>query len=206
MIVRWCISVLIFSLTLFGVVSQQQIMVANQEIVLHFKDVDLTSQQTENTVAIVKQQLHDLGAENIQVLTLEIGKLKITYYSDAEVSSIKKIFSEEQNLPLHLTTQTKREKTSNLPFEDSNIINYNLDVYEIQNGQDSGWGFDGAISLEVEPKSDRFLDPNYFSCADAQYQHENYLIKVVYKIRRAITIQLNDPLHTTPEVRAGPIC
>lgn len=205
MIARWYISVLIFSLTLFGAVSQQQILVPNQEIVLQFEDVDLTSKQTENTVAIVKQQLQDLGAENIQVLSLENGTLKITYYSDAQVSSIKETFSEENNLALHLTSQIQDEDSSSFPFEESNI-SYNLDVYEIQNGHDSGWGFDGAISLEFEPKSDRFLDPNDLSNQHVVYQYEDYLIQVAYKTCREITIQISDPLHTIPEVRAGPIC
>jgi len=205
MIARWCISVLIFSLTLFGVVAQQHILVPNQEIVLQFEDVDLTSKQTENTVAIVKQQLQDIGAENIQVLSLENGTLKITYYSDTEVAIIKETFSEENNLVIHLTTQTQDEDSSNFPFEESNI-SYNLDVYEIQNGHDSGWGFDGAIGLEFEPKSDRFLDPNYPSIEHIGYQYEDYLIQVAYKTRREITIQISDPLHTIPEVRAGPIC
>ena len=121
MIARWCISVLIFSLTLFGVFSQQQILVPNQEIVLQFEDVDLTSKQAENTVAIVKQQLQDLGAENIQVFSLENGKLKITYFSDSEVASIKETFSEESNLTLHLTSQIQDEDASRFPFEESNI-------------------------------------------------------------------------------------
>ena len=205
MIARWCISVLIFSLTLFGVVSQQQNLVPNQEIVLQFEDVDLTSKQTENTVAIVKQQLQALGAKNIQVLSLENGKLKITYFSDAEVASIKETFSEENNLALYITNQTYDSDSSSLPLEESNI-SYNLNVYEIQKGQDSGWGFDSAIGLEVEPKSDRFLDPNYLSNKHDGYQKEEYLIQVAYKSRREITIQISDPLHTFPEVRAGPIC
>ena len=205
MIARWCISVLIFSLTLFGVVSQQQILVPNQEIVLLFQDVDLTSKQTENTVAIVKQQLYDLGAENIQVLSLENGKLKITYYSDTDIASIKEIFSEENNVALHLTSQNQDEDSSSFPFEEANI-SYNLDVYEIQNGQNSGWDFDGAIGLELEPKSDRFLDPNYLSNEHVGYQYEENQIRVAYKIRKHITIQISAPLHTIPEVRAGPIC
>ena len=205
MMARWCISVLIFSLTLFGVVSQQQILLPNQEIVLQFEDVDLTSKQAENTVAIVKQQLQDLGAENIQVFSLENGKLKITYFSDSEVASIKETFSEESNLTLHLTSQIQDEDASRFPFEESNI-SYNLDVYEIQNGFEYGWGFDGAIGLEFEPKSDRFLDPNDLSHEYIGYQYEDYLIQVAYKIRREITIQISDPLHIIPEVRAGPIC
>ena len=202
MIARWCISVLIFSLTLFGVVSQQQVVVANQEIVLQFEDVDLTSEQTENTVANVKQQLQNLGAEKIQVLSQGGSKLKITYYSDADISSIKETLAKEHSLALQVTTQ---DKTSNFPFEDDHV-SYNLDVYEIQQGQYSGWDFDGAITLKAEPKSDRFLDPNNLTVENFGYHYEDNLIKLAYRIRREITIQIGDPLHTIPEVRAGPIC
>ncbi len=196
MIARWCISVLIFSLTLFGVVSQQQISVPNQEIVLLFQDVDLTSKQTENTVAIVKQQLFNLGAENIQVLSLENGKLKITYYSDTDIASIKEIFSEENNVALHLTSQNQDEDSSSFPFEEANI-SYNLDVYEIQNGQNSGWDFDGAIGLELEPKSDRFLDPNYLSNEHVGYQYEENQIRVAYK-KSVNILRYKLVLHYTP--------
>ncbi|WP_396603186.1 hypothetical protein [Algibacter sp. R77976] len=202
MIARWCISVLIFSLTLFGVVSQQQITVPNQEIVLQFQDVDLTSIQAENTVANVKQQLQDVGAKNIHVLSQGNGKLKITYYSAADITSIKETLAKENSLELQLTDQNK--ESSNFPFEDNNI-SYNLDVYEIQKGQPSGWDFDGAISLDIEPKSDRFLDPNNLSIQNISYHHQDNLIQLAYKICRAITIQISEPLHTIPEVRAGPI-
>ncbi|MGB5419230.1 hypothetical protein [Algibacter sp.] len=190
---------------MFGVVSQQQIAVANQEIILQFQNADLTSRQTETTVANVKQQLQDLGAENINVLSLENGKLKITYFSDADIVSIKETLSDANHVALHLTPSTSQEKDSkNYPFEDSNI-SYNLDVYEIQNGHNSGWGFDGAISLEIESKTDRFLDPNYLSVGSLVYQYEENQIQVTYKIRRDVTIQISNPLHIIPEVRAGPI-
>ena len=205
MIARWCISVLIFSLTLFGVVSQHQISVPNQEIVLQFEDVDLTSEDAENTVAIVKKQLQDLGAKNIKVLSQEKGKLKITYYSDAGIARIKKTFSKENSLTLHITSQTQDNESSKLPG-DENSISYNLDVYEIQKGHHSGWDLDGTFILEFEPKSNRFLDPNYLSIDNVGYEYEDSLIKVAYKIRKHITIQLSEPLHSKPEVRAGPIC
>ena len=205
MIARWCISVLIFSLTLFGAVSQQQILVPNQEIVLQFQDVDLTSNQTDNTVATVKQQLKTLGAENIQVLALENGILKITYYSDADIASIKETFSEESTIALHLSAHTQDKDSSSFPFEESNVT-YNLDVYEIQNGSASGWDFDGVIGLDVESKSNRFLDPNYLFIENVGYKYQDNLLEVSYRVRREITIQLSDPLHSIPEVRAGPIC
>ena len=203
MIARWCISVLIFSLTLFGVISQHQIAKPNQEIVLQFQDVHLTSKQTENTVAIVKQQLQDLGAKNIKVLSQGNSKLKITYFSNTDIISIKKVLSEDNCVALQLKTQAK--EPSNFPFQD-NELTYNLDVFEIQKDQNSGWDLDGAISLEVEPKSDRFVDPNYLFIENIGYQYQENLLQIAYKIRKEVTLQISDPLHIIPEVRAGPIC
>ncbi|PWH83336.1 hypothetical protein DIS18_01930 [Algibacter marinivivus] len=204
MIARWCISILIFGLTLFGVVSQQQITVPNQEIVLQFEDVNLTPNQTENAVAAIKYQLQGLGAENIKVLTLQEGKLKITYFSDADIASIKQLFLDQETLALQLTSQSQDKDSSKLPFQESNI-SYDINIYEIQNGQHSGWDFDGAISLDVEVKSDRFIDPNYVSTGSVDHDYTNTLTHVTYKIRKAITIQISDPLHKIPEVRAGPL-
>ncbi|MEP3837902.1 MAG: hypothetical protein ABJM36_09650 [Algibacter sp.] len=201
MIARWCISILIFSLTLFGAVSQQQMVVANQEIVLQFQDTDLTSYQTENTVAALTLQLQDLGAQKIQVLSKANGTLKITYYSDADITSIKQTLVKESQLSVKLTTQN--QDSSQFPFNDSDV-SYNLDVYEIHKGQDSGWDFDGAISLEVKVKTDRFLDPNLLTSGHLAFLNEENLLRVAYKIRREVTIQLSNPLHTIPEVRAGP--
>ncbi|XMO85279.1 hypothetical protein AAFN75_10815 [Algibacter sp. AS12] len=203
MIARWCISILIFSLTLFGAVSQQQMVVANQEIVLQFQDADLTSYQTENTVAALTLQLQDLGAQKIQVLSKANGTLKITYYSDADITRIKQTLAKESQLLLKLTAQDK--DASQFPFNDSDV-SYNLDVYEIHKGQDSGWDFDGAISLEVKVKSDRFLDPNFLSVGHLAHSYQENLLQVVYKNSREVAIQLSSPLHTIPEVRAGPKC
>jgi regulator of replication initiation timing len=204
MLARWCISVLILGLTLFGVVSQQQFMLPNQEIVLQFEDVNLNVHQTENTVTRVKQQLQRLGAENIQVLELENGTLKITYFSDADIASIRAKFSEENDLALQLTSHSKNSESSNLPVKDSNV-SYNLDIFEIHKSQDSGWDFDGVISLEFKSKSNRFLDPNPLSVAWVTLQHEVNLIQVAYKIRKNVAFKISDALHTIPEVRAGPI-
>ncbi|KAA5825084.1 hypothetical protein FPF71_07765 [Algibacter amylolyticus] len=203
MIARWCISILIFSLTLFGAVSQQQMVVANQEIVLQFQDADLTTYQTEKTVAALTLQLQDLGAQKIQVLSKANGTLKITYYSDADITHIKQTLAKESQLSLKLTTQDKN--SSQFPFNDSDV-SYYLDVYEIHKGQDSGWDFDGAISLEVKVKSDRFLDPNFLSVGYLAYSYQENLLQVAYINRREVAIQLSSPLHTIPEVRAGPKC
>lgn len=204
MLARWCISVLIFGLTLFGVVSQQQLAIPNQEIVLQFDDVSLNANQTENTVAIVKQQLQSIGAENIQVLELDNGTLKITYFSDADIASIKAKFSVENEIALQLTLPSKDTDSTEIPNKDSNV-SYNLDVFEIQKTQDTGWDFDGVISLEFKSKSNRFLDPNPLAISSIAYQCEDNLIQVTYRIRKDVAFKISDAQHAIPEVRAGPI-
>lgn len=204
MIARWCISVLIFGLTIFGVISQQQIAVPNQEIVLQFEDANLASNKTEETIAVINRKLRGLGAKNIKVLNLEEGRLKITYYSDADIASIKQLFLDQETLALQLTAQSPNKNSSNLPPQDSNV-NYNINVYEIQNGQHSGWDFDGAIGLDTEVKSDRFTDPNYLYTQNVGYNYIDNLTNITYKIRNAVAKQTSDVLHIIPEVRAGPI-
>ena len=51
------IGILILIVTFFGVASQQQTTVANQEIVLQFTDIQASSQEAQNTLEIVKKQL-----------------------------------------------------------------------------------------------------------------------------------------------------
>jgi len=94
------IYIFILILTFLGVASQQQESVVNQELVLHFEDVQITSQEAQSTISTVKDELELLGVDNIQVKSENQGKLIITYYSHVDVVSLKKILSEKQNLKL----------------------------------------------------------------------------------------------------------
>ncbi len=200
---KWYISTLIIILSLFGVVSQQQITVPNQEIVLQFTDASITSEDTQNTIAIVKKQLQDLGVSNIQVNETENGKLTITYYSDADVASIKKTFSKEKNLQLDYDFKNQDEESSRLPF-DENTISYNLDVYEIQSGGDTEWDLNGTSVVELKPESNRLAKPNTYAFFNALEINES-IVKVTYKTRYNIAIAIDNTSHKIPEVRAGPL-
>ncbi|MBU2951446.1 hypothetical protein KO493_12135 [Tamlana agarivorans] len=203
MIARWCVSTLIFTLTLFGVVSQQQIAVPNQEIVLQFSDVELTSHDVQHTIEVVKNQLLAAGGSHIKVKAQENGKLKISYYSDADVSSIKRAFSNEDYLSLSFTNNDT--SSGDLPLEESGL-KYNLDIYEIQSANNAGWDFEGNIVLQVETKSDRFLDPNTsISARDLEHLGSSSVYKTTYKVRAHVALTIGEDLHTIPEVRAGPL-
>lgn len=203
MFTKWLYSVLIFSLTVLGVVSQQQFKVANQEIVLQFQNANLSAQQTEHTIATIKQQLEDLGAKNIKVRAQGFSKLKISYYSSINVTRIKETLLNPTTLKLQDLAINKN--TKRLPFEDTQV-SYNIDVFEIQENTSAGWDLDGAITLVLDVKSDRFLSSNSLSVGSLSYAYQDGITLVAYKIAKDIAIHISDALHTIPEVRAGPNC
>ncbi len=201
---RRYIGALIIVLTFFGVVYQQQNTLPNQEIVLQFTDVEVTSVETQNTIALVKEQLQNLGADNIQVKKTEEGTLKITYYSATNVSYIKRSLSEENVLTLDGNLDNQDREPSNLPIENSSI-SYNLNVYEIQNGNDNDWNFVENSILQIKSDNERLLNPNVFVSVIELDDKEENSYKVAYKISRNIALAIDNMSHNIPEVRAGPI-
>ncbi len=203
---RWYISTLVVILTFLGVVCHKQVSLPNQQIVLQFANVNTTTNQAQKTIAVVKKQLQELGVQNIQVAEIENGNLRIRYYSDTDVASVKKIFSKEKNIVLDYSSFNQENNPVKLPANDDSL-SYNLDVYEIDNGDYSELGFNGKFLLEPKLKNDRFFNPNvYLSANTISISEKDSIVKVAYKIRRNITIIIDNTLHKIPEVRAGPIC
>ena len=202
---KWHISILIIALTFLGVVNQQQqTSVPNQEIVLQFTNVEISAEKTQNTIAIVKKQLQNIGVSKIQVVEKEKGKLKITYYSDANVAIVKESLLKERELKLNYTVSNESEKHQKLPL-DNDAISYNLDVYEIQNANDLHLGFDGFV-IEQKTESDRLLIPNvYVPFIGIDERKINNSVKVASKSWRTIEIAIDNHSYKIPEVRAGPL-
>ena len=199
--VKWYFSVLIVFLTLLGI-CQEQNSVPNQEIVLQFTDDEVTNEEAQNTIAIIKEQLQTLGINDIQVGEQEDGRLKITYYSDANVASIKKILSKGKRIELGYTSYNQDEKDGNLPSNKNS--NYNFDVYEIQS-TDLTLGFDGKYVLEIKQEYERFSNPNVYSFeGEINVTERCKIVKVAYRVNRNIAIAIDNTLNTIPEVRAGP--
>tara|TARA_R110002050_G_scaffold104052_5_gene213258 strand:+ start:24793 stop:25413 length:621 start_codon:yes stop_codon:yes gene_type:complete len=203
---RWYISTLVVILTFLGVVCHEQISVPNQEILLQFANIETTTNQAQKTIAIVKKQLQDLGVQNIQVAKIEKGSLRITYYSNTDVASIKEIFSKEKHIVLDYSAFNQEEAPIKSPSNDDSF-SYDLDVYEIENDNHSEPGLSGKYVLEPKLDNDRFFNPNvYLSANNIDIAEKDSIVKVAYRIRRNITIAIDNTLHKIPEVRAGPIC
>jgi len=202
---RWCISALIFILTLIGVTNWQQVPVANQEIVLQFTNAAVSSQESQHTIAIIKKQLLTIGISNIQVKKQENGSLKITYYSETDVANIKKILSEEKDLAFGFITSGEDEIPSKSPSKD-NPKTYNLDIFEIHK-QDSDTGFSGKYAVIFKQDNNRvfYLTPS-LSSSKIDFNAEVFLVKKSYNFHENTAIILEDASHIIPEVRAGPSC
>jgi len=198
------LGLLILILTFLGVASQQQNSVANQEIVMQFTDIEASSQEAQNTIAIVKLHLQDIGANNIQVKKEVNGKLKITYYSDADVTRVKETLFQEKKLKINFTYNNDDENDQRRSSEDG-VISYNLDIFEIQNTSDVDLGLEGIV-LNKKLESDRYYDPNLFSLTNIiDVENEDNNVKISYKVWRSIETSIDNASYIIPEVRAGPL-
>ncbi|GAA3615986.1 hypothetical protein Q4Q39_01495 [Flavivirga amylovorans] len=199
---KWYFSTLVIALTLLGV-CQEQISVPNQEIVMEFIYDEVTSDEVQDAIAVVKKQLRALGIDNIQVGEKEDGRLKITYYSDVNVASIKKILSKEKKLALDYTSYNQDEDHSKLPSNE-NKNSYNLDVYEIHKSVDGESDLNGTLVVELKHEYDRFSNPNFY-IGKIDVSEEDRIVKTAYKVCRHIAIAMDDMSHNVPDVRAGPV-
>ena len=198
---KWCFSVLIAILTLFGV-NQHQTSTPNQEIVVKFASIQVTSDQAQNAIANVKLQLQLLGADNIQVREESDGKLRISYYSDSDVASIKEVLSKNNAVKLGLANQHQDKVPVELPFN-NNSNGYNLDVYEIQTGSDTGLDLEGIFIVELKSENHRFFNPNVYASVE-EIDDKGRIDKIAFKLFTHSAITIDTTSHNIPEVRAGP--
>ena len=201
---KWYLSTFVLILVLLGY-SRQQAYVPNQEIVMQFVNAEVTSDVTQNAIAIVKKQLQTIGISNIQVRETAAGRLKITYYSDLDVASIKRIFSKELSLELGYTSLGPIEEGEQDKFPPNKSSNsYNLNVCEIQNSYDAESDFNGYV-LELTPENERLYHPVVDLSLDKNDAREKSRIeKVAYLIQRDIALAIDTSSRIIPEVRAGP--
>ena len=199
---KWFLSTLITILALIGY-SRQQAYVPNQEIVMQFVDAEVAYDVAQNAIASVKKQLQTIGVDNIQVRESVDGRLKITYNSDIDVASIKKIFSKEENLELGYTSSDSEDHDKFPSNKSSN--SYNLNVCEIQNSYDAESDFNGHL-LELTFENEHSYNPVVdLSINKIDASVTSRIEKTAYTIQRNIALAINNSSRIIPEVRAGPV-
>jgi hypothetical protein len=201
---RWYISFLIITLTFLGsIASTQQVALPNQEIVLQFSSTNVSTQDTQNAITSVKQQLEIAGVNEIKVQTLQNGQLKISYYSNSDVESIKDLLSNKCNLDLGYVSHDNEQRHT--PSEEKTIA-YDFDVYEIIQQGDDVSELDNQLALEIKVENDRLINPNLIGFDDSKlYDTKDNQVEVAYRYNRDIAIAIDHISYKIPEVRAGPL-
>lgn len=199
---KWYFSALILLLAVLGVKMEHNSL-SNQEIVVQFNSEEISEDQTQNAIAIVKEQLQGIGVENIQIVEIANGGLKITYYSDLTVAEIKDILSGDE-LDVDYASGESDEDPSRI-HSDFDVKSYELSVYEIQTNSDSELDLEGYLA-EVPLGKERYLDPvDYVTHDGFSVQEKNRSEKVAYALY-GNSVPIRDyHSYEIPEVRAGPL-
>ncbi|WMI64389.1 hypothetical protein RBH94_09975 [Aestuariibaculum sp. YM273] len=197
---KWYFGALIVLISFLGIY-QNRTSEPNQEIVLQFTDVEVTSDEAHSAIQEVTHQLQTIGADAVQVKQLQNGEVVIAYYSATDVASIKALLAEDDLLQIGYAST----KGDNLPSEKDSKT-YKFDVFEIHKANDSPSGFGGKHMLSAKQDFDRFYNPHtyYFNTLeDVNSNHTS--VEVALKVFREIAVAIDNTTGNIPEVRAGPI-
>ena len=182
---KWYFGALIVILALFGV-SQERLMLPNQEIVLQFSGDEVSSNQVNLAISNVKKQLETIGVSKVEISEQANGRLVISYYSDANIANVKSVLANKTTIALNYTS-TKNSDLPQFPKDNS----YNLDVFEISKSSDTGFGSTSKLFFELKQDYDRFSNPNFnVYLPEINTSLKNTEVLVAYKLNKTIAIEI----------------
>jgi len=147
----WYLIAACFVFAILGI-SVEDVTVPNQEIVIRFSDSAVATDKTQDALTLVQDKLASIDADNIRIQETADGTLKITYFSDVDVTEIQKIFSAD----FALQDATHIVDNGQLPFSSDNE-EYQIGIYKIQNQNDIvDLDVNGNV-LETKSESIRFI-------------------------------------------------
>ena len=202
---KWYFSTLLLALTSL-IVMQQRTVVPNQEIILDF-NIDITSPEAQTAIAVVQKQLQSIGAKNTRISKgKDNGTLIITYYSDTDISCIKSLLSEKQQIVFDSIFDEGNESDEEFPNK-KNIKEYTVAIYKIQQSTDTVLDFiSTTTTLEVQREAQAYSNASSFDVAlNNNYENLQKLNKEVQKVQVKVAFASDNTSHNIPEVRAGPI-
>lgn len=199
---KWYFSALVVILALLGI-NLEQNTVPNQEIIVEFDNDSVSPSETRNTLSIVTQRLQQLGANQIEVLGNQDGRIKITYYSSQDVASIKRILAGENKLHLDYASLLPNGDPISVPVQDD-FNGYELNISEIHHGPQVEMTFTGFMH-EFTTLQDRYVSPDVFVTFDeTAVRIKNNTEEVAYILYGSTALEIDYNSHNIPEVRAGP--
>ena len=197
------LSTLIIILALFGINWEPSTM-PNQKIVVEFDDGQVSFDEAQNALAEVKQRLELIGVKNIRVVKEADGRLKITYFSDVDVASVKQMLAEGDELFISSITSNDGEKPLQLPSE-QDFSGFELNIFEIKKSTKFDLDLAGLL-LEPAPETQKDVVPaDHFVANEVVFRTKDKIDKVAFAIYDGKSLRIDNSSYIIPEVRAGPI-
>ncbi|MBX2827718.1 MAG: hypothetical protein KTR22_06120 [Flavobacteriaceae bacterium] len=202
---KWYLGTLFIVLAILGV-GVKKTTTPNQEIIVQFDSEAITLTEAQGAIALVKEQLKHVGAENIRVSKSANGTLKITYFSKVDVASIQEILSHGEKLELGYTSYADSEGHSELPLE-YDLHSYKLNVSEIQNSTEFTSDFKGyTLAFELKTSHRRYIDADFhFTFLEMDRYEIKRTENIAYQQYSLKALLVDNGSHNIPEVRAGPL-
>jgi hypothetical protein len=196
---KWYISTLLIILAFIGF-NKEQTKVANQQIVLQFTELEMTSATAhDEALAAITNKLEAFGIVNIEIIENDDTQLSIRYYSDIDARSVGEILSQNSELSVSYK--------DGLPVDfpkDQLPESFSIVVLDLQQQTDDGLGLNGILAFELNQDSQRFSNPVVFFGNGLIALEQDAIVQVAYKINKVIAFAINNTSNAIPEVRAGP--
>ena len=200
---KWYIPVIIIVLAFFGI-SKEQSTLPNQEIIVQFNADSISSDEAQQAISEITNQLKTIGVAEVQISKILDGKLKVTYYSTIDVAVIKDLFQKQEKLQLGDTAFNEKDNSSKIPFS-SNSNTYKLDVIKIQNDYGSNIGLRG-LHVEIKSAKDQYLNIyTSLNSSENKFDFKHCIESVVCNSYQNVIFLTDKTSHKIPEVRAGPL-
>ncbi|AXG72309.1 hypothetical protein KORDIASMS9_04580 [Kordia sp. SMS9] len=206
MIAKKCFSALLILTILFGFYKEQT-PAPNQEIELQFSDNVAVTQDATLIIQAIKQQLENVGVENIQVRERTAQTLKIAYFSEDAVATIKEFLVEKGLLANDELPTIPAEEQQVYLKAYANVDQYKIDIYELQSTSDSYFGgAHGKYILDLHKEFDKSPTPNSFAKASSFIEGDYHILAIefTYTISGDTVIHKEHIAYEIPDVRAGP--
>lgn len=196
MFTKWylglCICISIF-LGIFDYASTS----ANQELVLHINNTNISSVESRQTITKLKQRLKDFGVAIVKIEN-QNNRIRIQYYSASALADIEAFFN-SSFFDFSKLTKEKERTSNSLEYEGLSI-----DFSEIQQDGTPNQGINGVQVETHHSKTDRlsFTKINGFN-------HNYFLLSSQYYFQNEKQISFKNTLKCTfsfkiPQSRAGP--
>ncbi|NRD21102.1 hypothetical protein HNV08_13675 [Winogradskyella eckloniae] len=181
----------------------EQNTVPNQQIVIQFSKDTTSIEDTENAIQSIQEKLKRIGVTDITIGQSHSGQLRITYFSEADVTQIQNALYSTENF--QISKNIADQSSSEIP-DRQNTNDYKLNISEIKLQSPIAWDLEGTQVVECNYKTDQ---PHTLKVQNSGNQVDTELrngaVNTIVASYKTAAIAKNTSTYKIPEVRAGPL-